>query len=161
MVRMERALLVGLTGCALMIGAAGEATGFRRGGGSQSTRDPVEFQRPVFVDPPDVLLGSSGDGRCPTDPPNQPCLKDIDDVLFGKTFLQRTDDLVFSYVGGYGSATSSDSALTLGPRKTVSTSTVPLVLGARLFELPQDYTVVLFVEPGSRGSKRRGSPRRS
>src|SRR5262249_62394414 len=41
-------------------------------GGASAAGDPVKFSKPTFVDPPKVLQGDSGDGRCPD--PTHPCL---------------------------------------------------------------------------------------
>ena len=74
---------------------------------ARAPRDLVQFSPPTFVDPPKVLLGDAGDGRCPT--PSQKCLKDVDDLLFGRTHLLRSDDLVLGFQGVLGSYLTSNS----------------------------------------------------
>ena len=81
-------------------------------GGATAAEDPVKFSKPTFVDPPKTLQGDSGDGRCPD--PTQPCLKDVDDILFGRTHILRSDDVVFGYQGAYGLFPSANSTLQQG-----------------------------------------------
>ena len=42
-----------------------------------------------------------GNPRCPD--PSQPCLQNVDDLLFGRTHILRSDDFVFGFQGGRGS----------------------------------------------------------
>ena len=111
--------------------------------------DPVKFSKPAFVDPPKVLLGDSGDGRCPVTNPPQKCLQGVDDVLFGRTHLLRTDDIVFGYQGAYALFPSSNSTL---PRSSATIRALndtsgryswPAVVGARMFNTGFDVAVTL------------------
>src|SRR5437762_11468553 len=81
--------------------------------------DPIQFHAPQFVVPPQVLYDDAGDGRCPD--PNQPCLKDVKDLLYGRKHILRSDDLVITAtqlggapaVASYATLYSANSNLAL------------------------------------------------
>ena len=103
--RTRTALIVMLLG-AWIITAPQATQGADRD--ARAPRDPVQFSPPTFVDPPKVLLGDAGNPRCPD--PSQPCLQNVDDLLFGRTHILCSDDFVFGFQGGRGSL----SVMTLG-----------------------------------------------
>ncbi|BFU93026.1 MAG: hypothetical protein NTAFB01_42130 [Nitrospira sp.] len=166
--RIEQAVLIGLVLGTLIAGVPGPAKGANQAApvkaktqkatkGAQAGpsharpgRDPVTFSQPTFVDPPKKLLGDSGDGRCPDQ--TQPCLKDVDDLLFGRTHLLRSDDIVFGYQGAFGLFTSQNSTLTESSDKLFSLNdgtnrySQPAVVGARLFNSASDVAVTLMYD---------------
>lgn len=166
--RIEQAVLIGLVLGTFIAGMPGPAKGANQAAPSKANKaktqkatkgaqagpsharqggDPVKFSQPTFVDPPKKLLGDSGDGRCPD--PTQPCLKDVDDLLFGRTHLLRSDDIAFGYQGAFGLFTSQNSTLTESSDKLFSLNdgtnrySQPAVVGARLFNSASDVAVTL------------------
>jgi hypothetical protein len=67
MKRIERTVLIGMMLGAWIITAPEAATGAAPA--ARAPRDPVDFSRPEFVDPPKVLLGDAAGGRCPDPTP--------------------------------------------------------------------------------------------
>ena len=106
-------------------------------------RDPVKFSQPTFVDPPKRLTGDSGDGRCPDS--SEVCFKNVDDLLFGRTHLLRSDDLVLGYQGAFGLFPSQNSTLTESKLFSLNdgSNNYPAVVGARLFNTGSDVAVTL------------------
>jgi hypothetical protein len=118
-------------------------------------QDPVKFYQPSFVDPPEVLLGDSGDGRCPD--ASQPCFKDNDDMLNGRRHLLRTDDLIVGIgTPGVGERHFSELLFTenstivakseLGPFQLTGDLSGTVVAGARLFDTPHDVAVSVVIQ---------------
>jgi len=109
-------------------------------------RDPIQFYKPRFVDPPKVLLGDSGDGRCPD--ATQPCFKNNDDLLNGQTHILRQDDLVLGYKTGESLLLTDNSTITASSAKALADDsaryTWPAVAGARIFDLPSDVAVTVW-----------------
>lgn len=145
MKRIEKAVLIAMALSAFITSDPGPAKG--AGPDAGPPRDPVKFSEPTFVDPPMELLGDAGDGRCPD--PSKVCLKDVDDLLFGRTHILRSDDIVFGYQGAFGLFTSQDSTLTRSNDKLFSLNdgtnrySQPAVVGARLFNTAADVAVIL------------------
>ena len=143
MQRIRTAALIGMLLAACIVHMPGDVPS------ASAADDPVKFSKPTFVDPPKVLLGDSGDGRCQVTNPAQKCLQGVDDVLFGRTHVLRTDDVVFGYQGAYALFPSSSSTL---PRSsaviralndTSGRYSQPAVVGARMFNTPSDVAVTL------------------
>jgi hypothetical protein len=77
----------------------------------------------------------------------QPCLKNVDDLLFGRTRILPSDDLVIGYQGSRGLLLTQDSGILNVDLQTLNDGsagfTQPAVVGARMFNTASDVAVTL------------------